>query len=69
MEVTTTGLDGVLLIKPAIFEDFRGEYVETYNREGVPEARDYLRFHPGRHLRSPPGGSCAAFMVMLKPGS
>ncbi len=33
LEVRTTSLDGVLLIKPpTLFEDFRGEYVETYNR-------------------------------------
>ncbi len=31
IEVSQTELAGVLLIKPAIFEDFRGEYVETYN--------------------------------------
>jgi len=28
-----TNLDKVLLIKPDIFEDFRGQYVETYNEE------------------------------------
>lgn len=33
MEVTQTELDGVLIIKPSIYEDFRGEYVETYNDE------------------------------------
>jgi dTDP-4-dehydrorhamnose 3,5-epimerase len=34
IEVTRTKLDGVLLIKPpTIFEDFRGFYVETYNKE------------------------------------
>ncbi len=33
MEVQATNLEGVLLIKPHIFEDFRGEYVETYNEE------------------------------------
>lgn len=33
MEVEKTQLDGVLLIKPHIFEDFRGEYVETFNEE------------------------------------
>jgi dTDP-4-dehydrorhamnose 3,5-epimerase len=33
MEVTKTKLDSVLLIKPpTIFEDFRGQYVETYNK-------------------------------------
>lgn len=31
MEVCQTQLQGVLKIKPPIFEDFRGEYVETYN--------------------------------------
>lgn len=34
VEVQKTALDGVLLITPpTIFEDFRGYYVETYNRE------------------------------------
>jgi dTDP-4-dehydrorhamnose 3,5-epimerase len=31
--VEKTKLDGVLLIKPETFEDFRGTYTETYNRE------------------------------------
>jgi dTDP-4-dehydrorhamnose 3,5-epimerase len=32
LKVTKTALDGVLLIEPPTrFEDFRGEYVETYN--------------------------------------
>ncbi len=34
LKVTRTTLDGVLMIEPPTrFEDFRGEYVETYNRE------------------------------------
>jgi dTDP-4-dehydrorhamnose 3,5-epimerase len=34
MEVLRTKLDEVLLIKPpTVFEDFRGTYVELYNRE------------------------------------
>jgi len=33
MEVFETTLKNVLLIKPDIHEDFRGEYVETYNEE------------------------------------
>ena len=33
MELLETKLDGVLLIKPDIFEDFRGQYVELYNEE------------------------------------
>ena len=34
MEILKTKLDHVLLIKPpTVFEDFRGTYVEIYNRE------------------------------------
>ena len=33
MRIEKTKLDGVLLIKPEIFEDFRGTYVETYNNK------------------------------------
>ncbi len=34
LKVEKTELDGVLLVTPpTIFEDFRGGYVETYNRE------------------------------------
>ena len=33
MEFNKTKLDGVLLIKPDVFEDHRGEYIETYNEE------------------------------------
>ena len=53
MEVFPTKLNSVLLIKPpTIFEDFRGHYVETYNKSiyyfvGHPD-----RVHPGRYLRS-----------------
>lgn len=31
--ITKTQLEGVLIIKPEIFEDFRGQYIETYNEE------------------------------------
>lgn len=33
IQVSKTKLDGVLLIKPDIFEDSRGQYVEIYNEE------------------------------------
>jgi len=33
MEITKTTLDDVLLIKLDVFEDYRGEYIETYNEE------------------------------------
>lgn len=34
LKLEKTGLDGVLLITPpTVFEDFRGGYIETYNRD------------------------------------
>ncbi|MBP7215987.1 MAG: dTDP-4-dehydrorhamnose 3,5-epimerase family protein [Candidatus Omnitrophica bacterium] len=33
IEVVKTKLAGVLLIKPSVFLDFRGEYVETFNKQ------------------------------------
>jgi len=33
IEILKTNLEGVLLIKPFVFEDHRGEYVETYNEQ------------------------------------
>ncbi len=41
LAIEKTELDGVLLIKPEVFEDFRGTYTETYNKKlyqdiGIP---------------------------------
>lgn len=33
IKIKNTKLDGVKLIEPYVFEDFRGQYVETYNKE------------------------------------
>lgn len=33
IEVSKTKLEGVLLVKPSVFEDHRGWYIETYNEE------------------------------------
>ena len=48
MEVAKTNLDGVLCIKLNTFEDFRGEYVETYNageyrEKGIACAYDFVQ--------------------------
>ena len=37
MEVTKTRVDGVLLIKPKVFGDERGYFVETYQKERYSE--------------------------------
>lgn len=39
MRVQQTSLDGVLVVEPpTVFEDFRGAYIETYNRRLYREA-------------------------------
>ena len=44
MQVKKTKLDGVLLIDLEVFEDFRGQYVETYNEETYNKAGITTRF-------------------------
>ncbi|MBI5606379.1 MAG: dTDP-4-dehydrorhamnose 3,5-epimerase family protein [Deltaproteobacteria bacterium] len=44
MEVKKTNLDGVLLIKVDSFEDFRGEYLETYNEQTYREKGITVKF-------------------------
>ena len=38
IHIEKTKLDGVLLIKPKVFEDFRGSYTMTYNEKEYHEA-------------------------------
>ena len=38
VKISKTKLEGVLLIKPEPYEDFRGEYVETFNEKIYSEA-------------------------------
>lgn len=44
MKVEKTGLEGVLKIKLEVFEDFRGQYVETYNEKVYREKGIDIKF-------------------------
>ena len=44
IEVSKTKLDGVLLIKPYIFKDHRGEFIETYNEKMYREKGIDIKF-------------------------
>ncbi len=44
MKITKTKLDGVLLITTEVFEDHRGEYVETYNKSLYKKNGIYVSF-------------------------
>ena len=58
MEIAKTKLDGVLLVKPDVHEDFRGTFTETYNEEsyrkngiGVHFTQDDMSFSMKHVLR------------------
>src|SRR3954467_12254865 len=38
MEITATKLKGVYVIRPAVFEDARGHFFESYNRDAFVRA-------------------------------
>lgn len=44
IKVLKTNLKGVLLIKPEIFKDFRGQFVETYNEKNYRQAGVNVKF-------------------------
>jgi dTDP-4-dehydrorhamnose 3,5-epimerase len=44
MNIEKTKLEGVFLVKPDIREDFRGEYVETYNEQWYRDNGIQVRF-------------------------
>ena len=44
MKISKTKLDDVLLFEPEIFEDFRGQYVETYNEQFCSDNGIHVKF-------------------------
>lgn len=75
--VETTGLSGVLVIVPAHFEDGRGYFAETYNRDAFREAgipNDFLQDNlslsrkcgtvRGLHFQIPPAAQAKLVRVL-----
>ncbi len=52
MEIVKTNVDGVLLIKPKVWGDSRGYFVETWQKERYAEAGIDLPFVQDNHSRS-----------------
>jgi dTDP-4-dehydrorhamnose 3,5-epimerase len=52
MQVTKTELDGILLLKPRLFKDDRGWFLESYNREVFHGAGIAETFVQDNHSRS-----------------
>ncbi|MBX3611655.1 MAG: dTDP-4-dehydrorhamnose 3,5-epimerase [Hydrogenophaga sp.] len=56
MKVTTTAIDGVLLLEPRVFGDERGFFLESYNQRTFEEATgQVVQFVQDNHSRSAQG--------------
>ena len=55
MEVIKTPIEGVLLIKPKVFGDNRGYFVETWQKKRYEEAGIELLFVQDNHSKSTKG--------------
>ena len=55
MEIVETSLRGVLLIKPRVFQDPRGFFVETYRADLLAAAGVHEQFVQDNHSRSSRG--------------
>jgi len=52
VEIESTSLDGVLVIKPRVFRDDRGHFLESYKRERYAEAGIHADFVQDNQSRS-----------------
>jgi dTDP-4-dehydrorhamnose 3,5-epimerase len=52
MKVSTTPLEGVLIVEPKVFGDHRGFFLETYNRDRYREAGLNIDFVQDNHSKS-----------------
>lgn len=55
MEITKTSLDGILLLRPRLFKDDRGWFLESYNRDVFRAAGISETFVQDNHSRSARG--------------
>lgn len=74
MQIKKTKLDNVLLIEPFIFEDFRGDYVEIYNKQdysslGIDFVQDDISVSRKNVLRGIHGDSKTWKLVSCLYGS
>jgi dTDP-4-dehydrorhamnose 3,5-epimerase len=56
VEVTATGIPGLVVVKPKVFGDHRGFFLETYSRKAFAAAGLDYDFVQDNHARSGPRG-------------
>lgn len=68
MKVVETGLPGVLILEPAVFEDERGFFVESWNARAFREATGFDgEFVQDNHSRSKRGVLRGIHYQLVRP--
>mgnify|MGYP001243297056 FL=1 len=69
MEVSQTGIPGLVVITPQVFGDHRGFFLETYSREAFAKAGLHYDFVQDNHARSGPKGVLRGLHFQLPPAT
>ncbi|OLN29899.1 dTDP-4-dehydrorhamnose 3,5-epimerase [Desulfovibrio sp. DV] len=69
MEVSQTGIPGLVVVKPRVFGDHRGFFLETYSREAYARAGLDYDFVQDNHARSGPKGVLRGLHFQLPPAT
>ncbi|MFP5257643.1 MAG: dTDP-4-dehydrorhamnose 3,5-epimerase [Acidobacteriota bacterium] len=69
MEVSQTGIPGLVVVRPKVFGDHRGFFLETYSRQAYAEAGLDYDFVQDNHARSGPRGVLRGLHFQLPPAT
>ncbi|KAB1440284.1 dTDP-4-dehydrorhamnose 3,5-epimerase [Pseudodesulfovibrio senegalensis] len=69
MRVTETGFPGLVVIEPAVFEDERGFFLESFNRRTFAESGIDVDFVQDNHAYSRSAGVLRGFHFQLPPAT
>lgn len=67
MKITKTKLEGVMIIEPDIFEDNRGWFIESYNKQKLAEANINVDFVQDNYSFTKKKGTLRGMHVQIAP--
>ncbi len=67
MQIEKTQIDGVLIIKPKVYSDYRGWFTETYNKKEFMNSGVSLNFIQDNHSFSKEKGTLRGIHFQTKP--
>jgi dTDP-4-dehydrorhamnose 3,5-epimerase len=69
MKITSTNLEGVIIVKPAVFGDHRGWFIESYNEVNFIDAGIKIKFVQDNHSYSASKGTLRGLHYQLNPSA